>query len=45
MEKIDEIDKMSVCLQHIWNGNELYCFKPFGMEIDKMEMNVSNYLE
>ena len=46
----DEIDKISVCLQYIWNengknGNKLYYFKPFEIEMDRMEIDctVSNY--
>ena len=35
---MDEIDKMSIFLQYIWNGNEynenrLHCFKLFRMKI------------
>ena len=47
-----QMDKISVCLQYIWNENrynrnEMYCFKPFEIEMDRMEMNctVSNHLE
>ena len=41
------MNKMSVCLQYIWNGNRLCYFKPFGIEIDRMKMDctISNHLE
>ena len=52
MNEIDEINKLDVCLQYIWNGNGwnrngLHCFKPLGMEMDRMEIDctVSNHLE
>ena len=49
---MDEMDKMGVCLQYIWNENrynrnKLHYFKLFGIEMDRMKMDytISNHLE